>query len=555
MLGLDRRIGLLFGGFVLVFAVALLRASYIQVVRGSALSEQAANQQLAEIPVPARRGAIVDRNGHTLAVSQESKTIYLTPYQLNSDGKQVEVLARILDQDPSQILDAISAGTPGYAAIAHEVDLRTAKRIEALDYEGVGSTPDSHRYYLQGALASQVLGIVNGEDQGVAGLEASYDDQLAGSAGEVEVTNDAIGRTVKRNVLTEATTGARLKLTIDSDIQQRAEEVLAGIGATYLPTGASAIVMDARNSEVLAMASWSPEASADGSEGDSWESMQNLATSSIYEPGSTFKSFTVAAAMQEGLVTPETSFNLAPSIVVGDRTIEESHARESATLTTADILRTSSNVGAVTIGLMLGSDGVTFDKWVRRFGFGTATGVELPGEETGLVIAPEDYSGSTMGNLPIGQGLAVTPLQMARGYAAIANGGILRRPQLVLRDASGRVAADDGKRVISRQTSSEMAKMLEGVFEEGGTAAGVTVPGYTLAGKTGTAQKVVNGVYSETEYVASFIGFAPANDPRIVVSVVVDDPSVGSYYGGTVAAPAFGELVGFTLPYLGVRSG
>ncbi len=296
------------------------------------------------------------------------------------------------------------------------------------------------------------------------------------------------------------------------------------------------------------MANWPGFDPSDPAEADP-EELANMATGFTYEPGSTFKAFTVAGALEQGLVTPTTMFDLPPTIQVADRVIEESHARGYGTLTVADILAQSSNVGAVKIGLELGAE--DFDNWVRTFGFGEPTGIEFPGEEQGIVLPLEDYSGSTMGNLPIGQGLSVTPMQMAAAYAAIANGGILRPPQLVLDEDGETVGAGEGERVISRRHSAEIRKMLEGVLAPGGTASEVQVPGYTLAGKTGTAQKVdpETGTYSETEFVASFVGFAPAEDPQLLVAIVVDNPK-GDYYGGTVAAPAFGEIARFALPYL-----
>ena len=280
------------------------------------------------------------------------------------------------------------------------------------------------------------------------------------------------------------------------------------------------------------------------------EDLANMATGFTYEPGSTFKAFTVAGALEEGLVTPSTTFELPPSIQVADRTIEEAHEGVGyGTLTVADILKYSSNVGAVKIGLELGAE--KFDKWIREFGFGDPTGIQFPGEEQGIVIPVDEYSGSTMGNLPIGQGLSVTPMQMAAGYAAIADGGILRPPRLIEAEDGEPVPEDPGTRVISRKDANEIRTMLEGVLAPGGTASEVQVPGYTLAGKTGTAQKVdpETGTYSETEFVASFVGFAPAQDPQLLVTVVVDNPK-GDYYGGTVAAPAFGEIARFALPYL-----
>jgi cell division protein FtsI/penicillin-binding protein 2 len=308
--------------------------------------------------------------------------------------------------------------------------------------------------------------------------------------------------------------------------------------------------MDPRDSQVLAMATW-PRIDANDPGAAPSYATQNRAVGITYEPGSTFKAVTVAGALEEGLVKPDTTFDLAPQIQVADRTIGEAEARGYETLSTAQILAQSSNVGAITIGLREGKQ--RFDKWVRRFGFGRPTGVDLPGEERGIVLPLDKYSGSSMGNLPIGQGIAVTPMQMAQAYAAIANGGILRTPQIVRRVGDERVPAAKGHRVISKRTAFELRTMLEGAFAPGGTAHEVSIPGYKLAGKTGTANKIdpKTGKYSDSAYVASFVGFAPADDPKLLVTVTVDEPQ-GGIYGGSVAAPAFQRIAQFALPYLGI---
>jgi cell division protein FtsI/penicillin-binding protein 2 len=308
--------------------------------------------------------------------------------------------------------------------------------------------------------------------------------------------------------------------------------------------------MNPNTGEVLAMANW-PGFNPEDLQNATPEELENRATGFTYEPGSTFKAFTVASALQDHVVTPSSSFYLPSEIHVYDRTIGEAEPRPPETLTTAQILAQSSNVGAVTIGLKEGAD--RFSQWINRFGFGQPTGVGYPGEERGIVPARDNYSGSTMGNLPIGQGLAVTPMQMATAYSAIADGGILRRPTLV-KSVGGHPADEntDPHRVIRPRTSAQLRRMLEGVLEPGGTASSVSVPGYVLAGKTGTAQKVVNGTYSDSQYVASFVGFAPAERPKLLVAVVVDEPQY-VHTGGAVAAPVFGQIASFALPYLGIR--
>jgi cell division protein FtsI (penicillin-binding protein 3) len=299
------------------------------------------------------------------------------------------------------------------------------------------------------------------------------------------------------------------------------------------------------------MASW-PAMNPNKTKVASEEELQNRALSFNYEPGSTFKAVTVSGALQEGLITPSTPFNVPDQIQVANRTIHDAEEHPEETLTTAQILAQSSNVGAIEIGGLEGPN--RFNTWVRRFGLGARTGVDLPGEEAGDVLAPSEYSGSSMGNLPIGQGELVTPVQMASVYAAIANGGILRPLHVVAAVNGHQTPLPAGHRVISTATAAAVREMLRGVLAPGGTAAEVSVPGYELAGKTGTASKVnpATGEYSETAFVASFMGFAPATDPKLECAVIVDEPQTGSIYGGTVAAPAFGQIMAFALPYLGI---
>jgi cell division protein FtsI (penicillin-binding protein 3) len=423
--------------------------------------------------------------------------------------------------------------------------------VRQLDLHGIGILPDSRRVYPQGELASQLIGVVGADNQGLTGLESQYEELVGGSDGEARITRDALGDTIERETVEGETTGEDLQLTIDAELQTRTEDVLTEVGETFDPAGATAVVMDPGSAEVLALANW-PAADPADVGGASEAELANHATGFTYEPGSTFKAFTVAAALEEDEVEPGTVFGLPPSIQVADRVIEESHPRGTVSLSVADILAQSSNVGAVKVGLALGAE--RFDAWVRRFGFGEPTGIDFPGEEQGIVPRVQDYSGSTMGNLPIGQGLSVTPIQMAAAYSAIANGGILRPPRLVLREGGEPVGVPHGRRVIDPRTAAQVSEMLEGVLAPGGTASEVEVPGYTLAGKTGTAQKAEDGGYSDSRFVASFVGFAPAGDPQFLVAIVVDEPQ-GSYYGSDVAAPAFGKIAEFALPHLGIPPG
>jgi cell division protein FtsI/penicillin-binding protein 2 len=544
---IERRIGLLFAGFLLCFLLIFGRAFWLQGVQGAELASEASYQQTEVVTVPGLRGSVLDRYGKALAVSEDAATIFATPYQVKNPQRTADRLAAILGEDSDDVLADLTEDS-GFSYVAKKVDMPTAARIERLELPGIGQLPDSRRSYPQGTMAGQAIGAVGDEGQGLTGLEAGEDSVLHGADGERRIVKDALGEPIRLDTVSEASDGADVQLTLDPAIQTKTEEVLDGVGAAYSPQGATAIVMDPRSSEILAMANWPPVDPADLSSAAP-EDLINRATGFTYEPGSTFKAFTVAAALEDRLVTPDSAFTLAPSIQVADRVIEESHARGTVTLSVSDILAQSSNVGAVTIGLLLGSE--RFSHWISRFGFGRPTGVRFPAEEMGIVPALEDYSGSTMGNLPLGQGLSVTPMQMMAGYAAIADGGIVRQPRLVKEIDGEPVAEPRGRRVIDASVAEQVRTMLEGVLAPGGTASEVSVPGYTLAGKTGTSQVAENGTYSETKYVASFIGFAPAQDPRLLVSVIVNQPQ-GDYYGGSVAAPAFGQIAQFALPYLGV---
>ncbi len=445
------------------------------------------------------------------------------------------------------MLEALTA-EGGFSYLAQKVDLGTAAKVEALDLEGIGELPDVRRTYPQGEMAGQVIGAVGSENEGLTGLEAGEEDVLGGQDGERRIVNDALGEPIRLETVEEAEDGEDIQLTLDPVIQRETERALAGVGETYTPKGATAIVVDPRTSQVLAMANWPPVDPADLSEVSN-EDLLNKATGFTYEPGSTFKAFTIASALEEKKVTPTSEFVLPPVLHVADRTIEDAEERGTETMSVATILSHSSNVGAATIGGLVGEE--KFDKWIRRFGFGRPTGIQYPAEEQGLLLDLDEYSGSTLGNESIGQGLSVTPIQMVAGYTAIANGGRLRPPQLIKKIGDEPVHEPKGKRVISPEVAAQIREMLEGVLAAGGTASEVSVPGYTLAGKTGTAEVAENGTYSDTKYVASFIGFAPAQNPRLLAAVIVDQPQ-GEIYGGSVAAPAFGQIAEFALPYLGV---
>ncbi len=541
----ERRIGLLFAMFLVLLGLAALRATWLGTVRSGSLSERAVSQQIQDMVEPARRGTIFDRNGVELAVSEDSVTVFAHPFLIKDPVKTAARLAPLIGRPEDEILRELSDRKAGFVYLRRKMDASAGEKVDKLGIEGIGTVTEPKRVYPQGFLASQVLGLVGTDNVGLSGLEYSQDKSLRGEDGERRLVKDALGEPVSMVETKRSTAGKNLALTLDARIQERTEAVLAEVGQTYTPQGATAVVMDPRTGEILALANW-PRVDANNVDGAPAYARQNRAVQASYEPGSTFKAITVSGAMEEKLVEPGTTLAVPPEIQVADRTVGEAHDGGGGIKSVAQILKESSNVGSVMIGLKLGAK--RFDKWVRRFGFGQATGVDLPGEQTGIVLRPEHYSGSSMGNMPIGQGLAVTPMQMASAYTAIANHGLMRRPYVVKGDQP------PPKRVLTRHTADQVSRMLEGVLGPGGTAEEAQVEGYTLAGKTGTAEKAIKGGYSKTDFIASFIGYAPAKDPRLLVAVMVDTPR-GDIYGGTVAAPAFERIMEFALPYLKIPPG
>jgi cell division protein FtsI (penicillin-binding protein 3) len=544
---IERRIGFLFAVFLALLLIGGFKAAWLGVVKAGTLKQAAATQQKADITVPARRGTILDRGGVELAVSQPAVTIAVTPYLIKDPAGTAARLSPLLDKPEDELLKQFARRDTGFAYLARRVPPARARRVQRMEIEGLEFIPEFERVYPRDWMASQLLGVTGTDHQGLSGIEYSLDEHLRGRNGERKLTKDALGDAIELRETQRTVPGTDVRLTLDAAIQESAEDVLADVGAELKPKGATAIVMDPRDGAILALANW-PQVNANAP-GDAPDyARQNRAIGATYEPGSTFKAFTVAGALEEGKVTPDTSFNLPPTIKVADREIGESHPVGYRTLSTAGILKESSNVGAIMIGQRLGA--TDFDRWVRRFGFGKPTGIDLPGEERGIVLDVKHYSGASMGNLPIGQGIAVTPMQMATAYAAIANGGILRPPHIV-EDVGTRAAhKPKGHRIMSEITAASLRRMLEGVFGPGGTASGAGIEGYELGGKTGTAEKPDEfGGYSKTKFVSSFVGFAPARRPKLLVAVMVDEPQ-GDIYGGTVAAPAFRKITSFALQYL-----
>lgn len=540
----DRRIGLLFAAFLCVFAVVAARAVWLTTVRAGALRAQAQLQHDARVVEPGLRGPILDRRGRELAVSEEAVTVYANPFLIRRPAAVAARLAPLLRMSEQEILARIADRKRGFVYLRRRLAPELGERLRRLRIEGVGTLPEPRRVYPQGALATQLLGAVGTDGYGLFGLEQAADRWLRGRDGARQVVRDALGQPLRTITLARPRAGKTLRLTIDAVLQRQVERVLADTGERYAARGATAVVVDPRDGAVLALANW-PTASPERSLELGPEVRRNRAVQDTYEPGSTFKPFTVAAALSEGVISPLDSFDLPPTIRVADRVIGEAHPRGWERMSVADILARSSNVGTVTIALRLGAR--RFDRWIGRFAFGRPTGIGLPGESPGIVPRLREYSGSSIGNLPIGQGLAITPLQLLAAYTALANQGVMHEPYVL----AGR--RKPGRRVLTPEVADTVARMLEGVVGPSGTGSEAQIPGYRIAGKTGTSQKPdpLTGTYSHSRYVASFVGFAPVGKPRLLVLVAVDEPK-GEIYGGAVAAPAFERIVSFALPYLGI---
>jgi cell division protein FtsI (penicillin-binding protein 3) len=551
MAAIDRRVGWLFVAFLALLAIALLRATQLGTLDAGTLQKAAATQQVVTVRTPAPRGMITDRNGVELAISESADDVIADPFLiLKHDSQQIaQELSPLLHVPVLTLLGKLTKPHSGWSPLAYRIPTEVGNEISKLNIDGITMTPDIKRVYPRPWTASQVIGWTAPWDgQGESGLEYLYNNALSGTTGVRKVVDDAIGQPISIDNVRPTVPGKTLTLTIDAQLQQEVEQVLAGVGAQYQPKGATAIVMNPQTGSILALANW-PQVNANDPNGAPYWAQEDRATGFTYEPGSTFKAITVAGAISDGLVTPSTVFDVPPVLQVADRQIHDAEAHGYENLSVAGILRVSSNIGADLIGAKLGAD--RFDYWVRRFGFGSPTGVDLPGEASGYILHTWQYSGSSMGNLPFGQGESVTPMQLITAYAAIANGGILRPPHIVQAIGGKPVRYSPGHRIISTTTAAELRQMLRGVYGEGGTASGAAIQGYDMAGKTGTANVVVNGHYSSTEYVASFVGMVPANDPQLIGLVVVDEPQ-GSIYGGSVAAPAFQKIAAWAVPYFGI---
>jgi cell division protein FtsI (penicillin-binding protein 3) len=542
----NRRIRLVLAVLAFAFVGMFLRAAWLQGVQAGSYERLAAGQHRATIVDPGGRGAIFDRTGVQLAIGRQSTTVYANPRQIRNPKATAALVAHALKLDPQEVELELSDRSRGFVYIARKADPERAKIIQKAGILGLGFVGEEQRFYPLNHVAAQVVGYAGTDNHGLAGLELGLENKLSGKPGSETVIRDPSGQAINVISSTAAREGQNVTLTIDHTIQAQAESVLRRTIDQWHAKGASAVVLDPHTGGVLAMAI---ERGYDANRFPivPKDRQRNRTVTDTYEPGSTFKIVTVSAVLAEGLVTPQTAFTLPYEIHVADRVIKDAHPRGTERLTVDQILSYSSNVGTITLAEKLGSQRLS--EWISRFGFGHKTGIDFPGESKGIVPSLERWSGSTIGTLPIGHGIAITPVQMAAAYGTVANDGLWMQPHLVDRVGSKDRPTVVTKRILTRRVARQVRKMMEDVVIEG-TGQEAQLPGYTVAGKTGTAAKPdPSGGYSDTKYVASFVGMVPATNPRVVILVTVDEPAA-AIWGGVVAAPAFQQIAGFDLQYL-----
>jgi cell division protein FtsI (penicillin-binding protein 3) len=539
---------------LLVFATLTVRLVQLQAVSGAHYEKLALQQRLDTITVPAQRGSIFDRHGRDLALSVPAPTIWANPQVVGDPKYYAAKLAPIVGVPEQTLADRLALDKQ-FVYVARRVGDDVVAKVRALQLPGVAFTEEPARQYPSAGLAGPIIGHVNGEGTGQSGLEALYDQALKGKPGELEAERDARGREIPRTVRKDipAQRGTDIVLTIDQTLQYEAERSLTDQVAATNARGGMAIVLDVHTGDVLAMANavgagnGQPPHPATASD-------LNRALTDVFEPGSTNKVITISTALEQGLISPTQTFEVPDHITIADRTYRDDHQHPVEHWTATDIIRESSNVGTIEIAQLLGKQ--RLDAALRAFGLGQKTAIDFgDAQASGILLPLDHYYGTGLASVPIGYGVAVTAQQMLDVYATVANGGETRPPRLVSATIDARgdqhpKRAPAGTRVISPNTAAVMTEMLTHVVS-GGTGACAAIPGYTVAGKTGTSRKPLpDGHGYSDKYMASFIGFAPAEAPRVATIVVLDEPV--PIYGGRVAAPVFAEVTGQALQMLRV---
>jgi len=556
---LRRRLLVAAGALALWVLAIEARLVVLQVMQHDELSARAERQQSETQKTPGKRGEIVDRHGRLLAYSVDADTVYAVPTDIADPSTTAAQLCSAFDEctkkDRDQLLERLTRKRPRGGLTAFQYVKRRAtpieaKRIAALEIKGIGFMKESKRFYPNRELAAHLLGYVGTDNAGLHGLEATYDKTVRGRDGAMLVQNDARGHAFSR-LDRPPTTGGSLELTIDQHLQFVVErELKAGVEAARAD-GGTAVAMDPYTGEILAMASWptfNPNQYAGTSEG----ALRNRAVQDLYEPGSTFKLVTASAAIEEKVVMPDEIIDVSAGLIrFGSRVINDMHRYGPLSFT--DVIVKSSNVGAIKVGLKLGPERMGL--YVRRFGFGRQSSPDFPSESPGIVWNPSKLNDSALASVSMGYQVGVTPLQMAAAASVIANGGTLYEPHVVRATVKGGVRTPVPPKVVRRAILPETAATLTAIMEEVvtvGTAKGARLASFTVAGKTGTADKLVNGRYSASQQNVSFVGFVPSRNPVMTVIVMIDSPRVGGDTGGAIAAPIFKHIAEASLRMMGV---
>jgi cell division protein FtsI (penicillin-binding protein 3) len=540
--------------YLLITLALGLRLVDIQVLSAPEYREMARKQTERDLELPAERGKVYDRTGEPLALSLPTATVVANPRQIAEAGDKADIaeiarsLSRVLPVATAEV-EADLRKDRGFVYIARQQPHELGQRVDALDLVGIEVLDEPRRSYPAGPRAAQIVGYAGTDNVGLSGLERQYDALLAGMPGRMVAQRAPQGLEISSapRIGELPVAGTDLVLTLDSEVQATTERLLATGLKTYQAKGASAVVIDVETNEILAMASlptYEPERIGSASE----YSRRNRVVTDAFEPGSVSKAVTVAAALEEGVARPRSRLNIDASYTVGGEVFTDTHAMGRATV--AEIVRDSSNIGTIKLAQRLGPRRLY--SYLRRFGYGRATALAFPGETDGLLAAPRDWSGSSLPTIAIGHGVATSLLQVAQVYATIARGGVAVDPVLVRGTVGSdgeleRAAPPERRRVVSDRTARQLSRMLVDVVADG-TGTNAAVPGYEVAGKTGTALKPREDApgYRSGVYISSFVGYAPADRPEVVIAVSVDEPRRGQY-GGATAAPMFSELLRFTL--------
>ncbi|AZV42170.1 stage V sporulation protein D [Peribacillus asahii] len=556
-----KRLAIALAAGIIIFFIIDIRLGIVQFLRGNELTSLAEDLWSRNIPFEPKRGEILDRNGVELATNISAPTVYVIPRQIENPGEAAEQLASILNMDKQKAYELVTKKTmsvriPEGRKISHE----KAKKIKALGLKGVYIAEDSKRHYPFGSYLSHVLGFAGSDNQGLMGIELTYDKELSGEKGYVKFYSDAKGKRLENMAddYKAPVDGNDVKLTIDSKIQTIVERELDNAEATYNPDGIIAIAMDPNSGEILAMSSRPSFDPANFQEVPPEVYNRNLPVWSSYEPGSTFKIITLAAALEEGKVNLDRDTFFDPGHVeVAGATLRCWKRGGHGSQTYLEVVENSCNPGFVQLGERLGKDKLF--QYIKDFGFGAKTGIDLAGEGTGIMFNMDRVGPVEQATTAFGQGVSVTPIQQVTAVSAAVNGGILYTPYIakeLIDSTTGEVVMEKKpkakRRVISEETSKEVRRALESVVAKG-SGAGAFVESYRVGGKTGTAQKAENGRYLENNHIVSFIGFAPADKPEVVIYVAVDNPKGTVQFGGVVAAPIVGKIMEDSLHALDVK--